>query len=141
MDNEVLLQLKEKFVYNNDGKLYRKLKDNLREVKPNVNMTMKFMKKVIFIPKVIWYLHTGDFPDKGYFGYKDGNDKNYSFDNLVALWDTGDELTSERLNELFHHDEETGDLYRRYAVPGSPAGKLTMNHGDGYIAVKIFQKS
>ena len=54
---------------------------------------------------------------------------------------TGEGITQKRLKELFHYDSETGDLYRKYALPGAPAGKISRNHADGYMTTKIFGKS
>jgi hypothetical protein len=140
MDSDVLLKIKQIVKYEN-GTLYRIFKGNrLREVKPNVHNTVKFFGEKIFIPKLVWYLNTGYYPENGAFGYKDYNNKNYSFDNLVPLWDTG-ELTPERIEELFDYNPETGILSRRYSLPGAKAGPLKKNHADGYISVKIFGKS
>ena len=139
MDKEILKKIDDNFVYK-DSKLYRVYKGGrLREVINGANSDFKFEKTKFSIPKTVWYLNTGYYPDNKSFGYVDGNSNNYSFNNLVPLWDDGNTFTSKRLKQLFDYNPDTGALYRKVNMPGAKAGILKPNN-DGYIGLRIFQK-
>jgi len=140
MDIEVLSFIDSKFIYDTDLGLCRVYKNEDKVVNSNVNNTLKAMNKVLFIPKVVWYIHHGEYPDDKSFGYKDGNSNNFRIENLIPLWDDGSSFDSSRLKEIFNYEPETGLLSRRYNLPGAKAG-LCNTHLDGYYATKYFGKT
>ena len=103
MEQEYLDALKETFFYDKEAEvLYRRFKEHNRPVKPNANCEISFRKKVLYVPKLVWFLNTEYFPaKKEAFGFKNGNSKDFRFSNLVPLYRGGNYAeTPERIVPL-----------------------------------------
>lgn len=112
---------------------------NLAKASPKTGR-FKVKGKQFHGAKLVWWFQTGFYPTlKDAFGYRDGDKLNLSISNLVPLWDTED-LTQDRLKELFDYDKETGHMMRRYNMGGQRPGVADSMRKDGYWRISIFGK-
>lgn len=123
------------------GKFFRILKDRLKPIDGGKMKRIKVGGKPWPMAKLAWILSGKELPyhqSRADFGFKNGDKNDFRIDNLVPLWDDGQDLTPERLRELF--DYKDGFLYRKYTIGGQPQGKVETESSNtsGYSRVSIF---
>ncbi len=126
--------------YNSEvGKLYRKkASGKMTEITfTGKQRRVKLKGKPYSASKLAWLFCYGEYPRTPVIQLNENLD-DYSIENLIqASLEEEDELTADRARKLFHYDERTGKLYRKYSLGGVPAGEVTDTINSGYLRVMI----